>query len=417
MTGAATFIAEAAALYERVNAANLSWALDRPRLARGFLNTKCNSITLRDYGPEDGIRSPEHVYGWMAGRGLESLATHGAFFAGRDAALATRADAAARETSASLADLRAGDGHVYFSYDAGFAPVYSPDQAVMLPQARPEGIFTYSDAFAAKGLVAAAAGFGRDSLPGHLDYLMQVIEAVATGRFQMTERTELSEENLAAEPADFGPFMILLGAAELLQRFGRADLAESYAPRFIDHVLSRHYDPASDLLRTVEGGDGCNAGHGIEFVGFALAALPVDADPGLVSTLQDILVASVHAAYIDPGICLEVSVSTGQVRNDYCPWWSLPETIRSAALAWERTRSDEVLAVWRLAHEAFFTRYWRQEARIAYQTLTPEGPVDYIPATPDLDPGYHSGLSLLAAIRVAERMTPNGTTGRQDGFG
>ena len=30
--------------------------------------------------------------------------------------------------------------------------------------------------------------------------------------------------------------------------------------------------------------------------------------------------------------------------------------------------------------------------------MTADGPADFVPATPDLDPGYHTGLSLLAAI-------------------
>jgi hypothetical protein len=36
--------------------------------------------------------------------------------------------------------------------------------------------------------------------------------------------------------------------------------------------------------------------------------------------------------------------------------------------------------------------------------MTAEGPIDYVPATPDLDPGYHTGLSLLAAIEVADAL-------------
>jgi hypothetical protein len=77
--------------------------------------------------------------------------------------------------------------------------------------------------------------------------------------------------------------------------------------------------------------------------------------------------------------------------------------VRSAALCWERTRDTRALAIWKAAYEAFFARYWRGRPPIAYQCLTAEGPVDYVPATPDLDPGYHTGLSLLAAIGVADR--------------
>ena len=36
--------------------------------------------------------------------------------------------------------------------------------------------------------------------------------------------------------------------------------------------------------------------------------------------------------------------------------------------------------------------------------MTVDGPIDHVPATPDLDPGYHTGLSLLAAIEVADAL-------------
>ena len=63
-----------------------------------------------------------------------------------------------------------------------------------------------------------------------------------------------------------------------------------------------------------------------------------------------------------------------------------------------------MLDIWRRAHAAFFDTYWRGEPAIAYQTMTRDGPIDFVPATPDLDPGYHTGLSLLAAVEAAARM-------------
>jgi mannose/cellobiose epimerase-like protein (N-acyl-D-glucosamine 2-epimerase family) len=220
----------------------------------------------------------------------------------------------------------------------------------------------------------------------------------------MGEETPPSPATIAAEPDDFGPHMILLGAAGLLARIGQADRG-AYADRFIAHVLDRHFDPASGLLRNVPGEDACNVGHAIEFVGFALDHLPADADAGLVATLETILLASVRHGLKGPGIVLAVSAATGRPLSPYCPWWSLPETMRSAALAFERTGSGAALDVWKAAHRAFFVAYWRGAPPIAYQCRTTDGPVDYVPATPDLDPGYHTGLSLLAAIGVADRMT------------
>ncbi len=191
--------------------------------------------------------------------------------------------------------------------------------------------------------------------------------------------------------------MILLGAAGMLARIGQRQAA-GFADGFIDHILDRHYDPQTGLLANVPGEDACNVGHAIEFVGFALDHLGGDAGTDRIARLERILLASFRHGFIRPGITVSVSRATGEALSPYCPWWSLPETIRAAALCHARTGTDDTLAVWRTAHEAFFRLYWRGSPPIAYQTLTPSGPVDYVPATPDLDPAYHTGLSLLAAI-------------------
>lgn len=395
------FLTEAADTCRAANAAGLDWLLARPVLGDGFVDTKQNSLTLADYGDGDGLRGPRYLYGWIQGRALEALTTHATSLAARDARLAGQLASRGRRLETVLAALvAAGGGHAYFCYDRAAAPPLPirPDgEGRPVAQATPATVFTYADAFAAKGLVAA------DPTPERLAGLAAVIAAIEDGRFQMDEKAVLGPAALAAQPDDFGPRMILLGAAGLLHRLGHGE-ATGYADRFIAHILDRHLDGATGLLRNVPGEDACNVGHGIEFVGFALQHLRPDAESRLIATLERILVASFGAGFVGPGIALSVSVATGRALSPYCPWWSLPETMRAAALVYERTRSAAALAVWRAAHDAFFRHYWRAEAGIAYQTRTSDGPVDYVPATPDLDPGYHTGLSLDAAAAVAERL-------------
>ncbi|WP_367716041.1 hypothetical protein AB2N04_17985 [Nitratireductor sp. GISD-1A_MAKvit] len=403
MTAGNAFFQSAASRYSAANADTLNWMLDRPRLGPGFLNTKVNSLTLADYGEADGLRGPHYVYGWIQGRGLEALVTHAAFFEDRDPALAKRLDEAGRSLFRVLGELRSRDGHVYFRYDAGLQPVRVTGEETVTTQEPADEVFTYSDAFAAKGLVAAAARFTPEELPEHLSYLGNVITAIEEGRFQMGEENPLGAESIAAEPDDFGPRMILLGAAGMLERCG-LEQHTAYARRFIDHVIDNHLDTETGLLRNVPGGDACNVGHGIEFAGFALDHAQVRDDSGLVSLLERILIASFQASFEQTGLHLAVSVSSGEKLSPFRPWWSLPETIRTAALAHHLTASREALSVWQRADAAFFNHYWRGHPPIAYQTRTSVGPTDYVPATPDLDPGYHTGLSLLAAIHVAEAL-------------
>lgn len=399
------FFEEARRAYAAANAGTLYWMLQRPALGGGFLNTKQNSLTLKDYSADEGLRGPDYTYGWIQGRGLEALVGHAEFFERELPPLGEKLDATGRCLYDRLAALQTPDGHAYFCYDRDMNAIYADGTNMVCAQERPALIYSYSDAFVAKGLVAAASRHGLPNLADHLAYFDRVIAAIETGRFQIDERRPLSLDSLAAQVDDFGPRMILLGAAGMLKRFGHtAHLA--FADRFIAHVIDRHYDPATGLLRNVPGEDICNVGHGIEFAGFALDYLDADADPALIEILERIVSSSFDRGFVGPGITLNVSIATGQAQSPYCPWWSLPETIRATALAYARAGSAESLRVWKAAHAAFFEHYWRGTPPIAYQTMTRNGPVDFVPATPDLDPGYHTGLSLLAAIHVADRLQP-----------
>ncbi|MCU0905977.1 MAG: hypothetical protein MUF73_00715 [Rhodobacteraceae bacterium] len=398
------FLVDAAARYRAANAATLGWMLDRPRLPGGFLNTKVNPLTGADYGPGDGMRGPDWLYGWIQGRGLESLALHAADL---PAPLADRALEAARVLHDALADRVARDGGAAFRYGPDGHPVEGTDRAALVPQLRADGARGYADAFAAKGLLAAAVRLRLPDIDRWRAYLADVVAAIPDGRFAMVETGPITRAAAMAEPADYGPRMILLGAAALLHDLGLPGDAAFAAP-FIAHVLTHHLDPATGLLRNVPGQDACNPGHAIEFAGFALACLPEDADPALVATLARILTAHVNAGFDGTGIALSVDVRTGRATSPYRPWWSLPETIRAAALLHARLRDPASLRIWQAADAAFFGHYWRDGTGYAVQTRDATGPVDFVPATPDLDPGYHTGLSLAAAARVADALSdPN----------
>jgi len=395
------FFAAARQRYLASNAETLRWMLARPPLRGAFVNTKMNPLTLVDYADADGWRGPDHLYGWIQGRGLEAIVTHAAAFERENPALTTALDIAGRRLYAALDALRAADGHVYFCYDRDMRPIRFEGE-VFVPQTQPAELYSFSDTFAAKGLVAAAARYAPADLPRQLEALAKVIGAIEDNRFQIDEKVALSRAMRDAEPADFGPRMIMLSAGALLTRIGRRDLT-GFADRFIGHVIDNYFDPASGLLRNVPGEDRCNVGHGIEFVGFALDYLERDADPELLRVLETILISSFDKGFVGPGVRLVVSAASGAPISPYCPWWALPETIRSAALCHERSHSAETLRVWKKADEVFFRDYWRPGTGIAYQCLTDDGPIDYVPATPDLDPGYHTGLSLLAAIDAIGR--------------
>lgn len=392
---------EAAGRYDRCNRATLNWILARGSLGGGFLNTKVYSITGTDYDEASGLRGPDYTYGWIQGRGLEALATFASHYQTTDPKFAGRLHDFGAALYRRLADEQAKDGHAYFLYDRDGQPVIFQDGTANA-QTPAGAIYTYSDAFTAKGLFAASHHYDAGAVETHLAYLKQVIAAIEDGRFQMDETKPLSRENIAAEPDDFGPRMILLAVAGLLHRLGYSTEA-GFADRFIDHVLDRHYDPASGLLLTVSGEDVCNVGHAIEFCGFAFEHLSTRPDDARIGQLVDILLRCLEVGQQEPGIALYLSASSGELTSPYFPWWPMPEAIRACALGYQLTGDSRLIAPWQKADTAFFTHYWREECNFAFQTRTLDGPVDFVPATPDLDPGYHTGLSLLAAIRTINR--------------
>ena len=387
----------AANRYEGCIRETFYWILDRPTLG-GFLDTKVNSLTGADYDSTSGLSGPEFTYGWIQGRGLESLVTFADHYRTNDPQFSARLSEKARTLYERLGELHARDGHAFFLYDPDVRPV-RPDSGGGTPQTRDGSIFTYSDAFVAKGLLAASCHFDPKQSGQNLSYLQDVVAAIECGRFQMDETRDLSGANAMDEPDDFGPKMILLGATGVLRRANRSHDA-AFADRFIDDVLERYFDPSSGLLLNIPGNDTCNVGHAIEFCGFAFEHFETRPDDPRIGKLVSILVRSLDVGLQGPGIALSLSARSGKAVSPYYPWWPLPEAIRACALGFYLTGDTRLLGLWQQADDAFFANYWQATRGFAFQTRTVDGPVDFVPATPDLDPGYHTGLSLLAVVRT-----------------
>jgi hypothetical protein len=82
----------------------------------------------------------------------------------------------------------------------------------------------------------------------------------------------------------------------------------------------------------------------------------------------------------------------------------MPVAIRACALGMYLDPGLDLQTLWQRCDHAFFTDYWQAHRGFAFQTRDVSGPVDFVPATPDLDPGYHTGLSLLRAGQTIERL-------------
>lgn len=399
------FLSTARERYVRANKRSLEWLIDRPALLGGFLNSKLNSITLEDYGTDSFWRGPEVVYGWIQGRGLEALLLHAAFFEDEDPNFAKRLYGRAKELYAVLAPLFARYGHGYFSYDRNLVPIFPDGEAMPQSQVLDSNLYTYSDAFMLKGLIAASRRFEPHATANYLKAFQKLIVPIEQGRFILNEQQQLDFAILQTQPDDYAPRMIMLGGAAALKAMGFDDETR-FGERFITHVLKKHVDETG-VIRDIVGQDRFNVGHAIEFIGFACEYLGETMTAEKAKELERSLLIAFGLGFSGTGIPLAVSISRRTPLSEYMPWWSLAETIRAAALTYKRTRTPESLSVWQKADHAFFKYFWREDPPIAYQTRTQVGPADYVPATPDLDPAYHTGLSLLSAIRSIDLKNAN----------
>ncbi|WP_342358600.1 AGE family epimerase/isomerase [Terrarubrum flagellatum] len=402
MSDTGDFLREARDIYVRVIRKTLEWMLARPTLHAAFLNTKQNSITLQDYDAGDGWRAPDILYGWIQGRGLEALMRHAQFFEREAPELSKPLFAVAEPLYRALASLWARDGHAYFTYNVDLAPIIPGSDGKPSPRSPAGDLFSYSDIFVAKGLLIASMKFDPASTSKYLSDLASIVEAVEQGRFMIDEKRDFALGAPATDAEEYGPRMILMSASALLRDLGFEHEA-SFSNRFVARIVERHLERSAaarayGLLRDRAGRDRCNPGHAIEFVGFALECHAARNNRELLRNLSLIVKSSFHAGFREPGLVLGLSAATLAPESDLCPWWSLPEAMRTAALLYRETREPEALEIWRRTHEAFFRFYWRDDASLAYQMRNAVGPVDHAPATPDLDPGYHTGLSFLSTI-------------------
>ncbi|PKL07025.1 MAG: hypothetical protein CVV53_01350, partial [Spirochaetae bacterium HGW-Spirochaetae-9] len=360
----------------------------------------------------------DRVYGWIQGRGLEALS---AFLRWRepDPAYADVAEALYGQITAACFPARDGE------LRGGF--VMNP-QGEKLHEA-PSGT-TLTALFLLRGLFAFASlpesehdadlGWIRPALRRAVDDALlgecrndQLSFAGSTGG-------GLAGSDDARNQGYEGK-MIALGACILLYEHTRDPVDHKRGIQLIDSVLDSHFfwngkdEPwLSDVRLPKSGLDSdraslplpVNPGHIIEFVGLALRFQRIAA--GVAGSQLHLLHVLAHSAWRlgrapCGGIVRGMDGHTGAILDANCPWWSSFEAVRTFAELYRDTKdaderrfcierieaSIECIEKVYLAHSA---------TGIPVQTVSPEGKVvHFIPATPDIDPGYHTGIPLMEA--------------------
>lgn len=435
--------------YETICYRNILAVVERYERHNGaypFIDTKLDLQTGVDFDADDVVRGRNTIYGWIQGRGLEALAGHARWAEHNSRleiqALTPRLRAMERAVMGSVQRLRArNDGQLFFFMTPDGVPfILGPDDTRQsLPSTTGESTRSgYSDLFSAKGLFAAARDLkDEEAMAEARAWMAAVTDDIFARRFASDQQPLDPTNPIETIPGRHahGAYMIQLGASALGAAAGDADAIDT-GLRLIDHEINTHANIGGRLADFEEGDfwefvgedglperndDGsvlCDPGHALEFVGLAYKFLRAARQSGIASAAQQqrleaaatplpVILQQIFRLGFQPdpgGICKACDVIGRRPLHTDMPWWSLPETIRSAALCWHETDAAEVktacVHIWRDCHNAFIENYLRPQVHLmAIQTLAIDGTVSpAIPATADADPGYHTGLSLLDVV-------------------
>lgn len=426
-----------------------------------FLDTKLSLITGKDFPAGDPIRGKGVIYGWIQGRGLEAMAGHLNWLRQQDdidaalkQQLETRILVLLRTVLSTMETIRRSNGgRLFFMMTREGKPLQIVDgralphpilaaDARVRPSASGSGEppTSMSDLFYCKGLAAAGAALGETSVLNDACKLFaQVLADIAAGRFYSDQQPMDARNPVAPVPGRFshGSRMIGLGAcARFLECTGDGEYAR-IGLEFIDHILSYHVNlsMSPDVGRSfdmwefvdrhgrpwMEGSPTVllksDPGHATEFVGLALKLIGLSEIMGALNDkllpkaqrfrelLPHVLAQNFANGFATSGfgIVKAYDLLARRPLNDHMPWWNLPETMRAAVEACfvvgEQHR-DRFVRIAADCSNAFLKYFVRKELGLmAVQTLDAEGAViDVVPATPDADPGYHTGLSIIDCL-------------------
>jgi len=416
----------------------LETVVARQRADYPYLNTKFDISSGRNFHDNDPIRGRQAIYSWIQGRGIEALCEH-ARWLGESACVP-------RETGETLI---AAINHILPPVveqmeqvrrtNRGLLPFVFRHDAAASASCSLASATSMSDLFYCKGLAAAGFHFNRrDWIDCAAELFQRVTADLGTGKFQLGQIAFDPRNPVEAIPGRYSHAgrMVGIGAATLFYRLTGDAAYLELGLEFIRYVLKNHTLSKEIPLTPFLQGDFwefidadrnpwsepneevvSDPGHATEFTGLALAHMehcPLG-NGELRKQLANVLLRNFQNGFTGIGIVKTFDLRARRVINGDMPWWSLPETMRAAALAAQRSHewggeADPFVEIFFQCEGAFVRHYLFQgSCHFAVQNLDREGRVSAaIPAIPDADPCYHTGLSLIGCLdwlehRLAQR--------------
>ncbi len=397
-----------------------------------FIDTKVDLISGKDFyplSPGTEYRGKDVIYSWIQGRGLEALAGHARWLE-RCRAIGWQERVSSikrilREVIASMESCRQRNhGHLFFAMSPEGQFLRIENCRDLHPAQDVSSGANYSDLFYSKGLLSAAAYLDDVALKSLAEkYFEWVIDDIRNFRFATDQQMFDPANQVVSIPGKRlqGPWMISLSGTALA-----ADICDHrkwlrISREIIEYIFEFHINTGQrselekwDFWEAIDKTGRpwlddrkliCDPGHALEFVGLStkcllkMRELQVHSDfvSRFAAHYPELLKHNFHLGFAQNiGIIKTSNLLSRKPINTDMPWWSLPETIRAAANVKALCDCDTSSIIEQCAN-AFLKHYVNPDVHyMAIQTLDSRGkPSAAIPAVPDADPAYHTGLSLI----------------------
>ena len=427
---------------------NLEIIVDR-YLARPdyrWIDMKFSPVDGKDHF-NDPAHGSESIYIWIQGRALEALTFSAMYLKSHSdleqtKPLLEKVEVVLRDLLDHICQVRKqNSGRLFFTMTPQGEP-YKLDangsrEVFKITSKDP---YNFSDLFTSKGIYSAASYLDdKDLIADARSYSLNIVDAIFNGPFA-SDQQQLDPNNPVSPVAgrySHGPFMIQIGMAALMVELQRDPLGVELGLKVIQHILSRHVNIGSkwenledyDFVEFIDK-DGnpyedhghviSDSGHALEFVGLALKFTDAVKKYDLADEKQSAQIEQIEGYMPDilkrnfeNGFQAQIGgiaklfdlISRTTVHKDM-PWWSLPETLRAALECWKISKTQEqktyCLNVAQKVYNAYCANYIKPETNfVAIQARGADGKVaTSIPAVPDIDPLYHTGVSLIDTVKV-----------------
>lgn len=442
--------------YEKMLSSVLIAMLDRFERNVGypFIDTKLDLITGKNFYPLT-LDSPPYkdkniIYSWIQGRGLEALAGHLEWIESSDyfssiekELLLARIKVIMTKVLAANERIRvANHGRMFFCTTSNGIKLEINEKGAFERVSRISAQSNFSDLFYSKGLFKATWVLGQDKLfSDGVSYFQNVVEDIINNNFHSDQQSFDPKNKVKRVPGKIsqGPLMICLSGLAEIGKITSEEMWFDYAEIIISRIVEFHINHGQhkdlelyDFIEVIDiygnpwlDDDDtilCDPGHALEFIGLATKCLLLMQEHSkyqeLISKCKNLFPKVLTHVFKlgfneeNGGICKAYDLKGRKILNSDMPWWSLPETMRAAiellGLDPLTPNINKLAMIAAKCSNAFVTKYINYDVHMmAYQTRDGSGEViETIPATPDADPGYHTGLSIIDCIAILRRYYP-----------